>query len=74
MGDDSFGNRVFKSERVIDGDKVDLIDFGTGNDPYKADWMEMDRPRYRIDCLDPKQPRAWPALAKRALARSPRDR
>jgi len=61
-------------ERVIDGDKVDLIDFGTGNDSYKADWMEVDRPRYRIDCLDPKQPRAWPALAKRALARTPHDR
>ncbi len=56
-------------ERVIDIDTVDLIDFGTGNDSYKADWMELDRPRYRIDCLDPVQPRAWPALAKRALAR-----
>ena len=55
-------------EHVIDRDKVALIDFGTGNDPYKADWMELDRPRYRIDCLDPAQPRAWPALAKRALA------
>ena len=55
-------------EHVIDRDKVELIDFGTGNDPYKADWMELDRPRYRIDCLDPAQPRAWPALAKRALA------
>ncbi len=56
-------------ERVIDTDRVDLIDFGTGNDPYKLDWMEHDRRRYRIDCLDPRQPRAWPALAKRALAR-----
>jgi hypothetical protein len=56
-------------EHVIDRDKVDLIDFGTGNDPYKRDWMERHRPRYRIDCLDPAQPRAWPALAKRALAR-----
>jgi hypothetical protein len=56
-------------EHVIDRDRVDLIDFGTGNDSYKADWMEVDRLRYRIDCLDPAQPRAWPALAKRALAR-----
>ncbi|GGD93412.1 hypothetical protein GCM10011515_11520 [Tsuneonella deserti] len=54
--------------QVIDEDKVQWIDFGTGNDPYKRDWMEIDRPRYRIDCLDPAQPRAWPALAKRALA------
>jgi CelD/BcsL family acetyltransferase involved in cellulose biosynthesis len=56
-------------EHVIDRDKVDLVDFGTGNDSYKADWMELDRPRYRIDCLDPAQMRAWPALAKRKLAR-----
>jgi hypothetical protein len=56
-------------ERAIDVDRVDLIDFGTGNDTYKADWMEEVRPRYRIDALDPRQPRAWPALAKRMLAR-----
>ncbi|WP_338142042.1 GNAT family N-acetyltransferase [Tsuneonella rigui] len=61
-------------ERVIDVDRVDLVDFGTGNDAYKRDWMEVDRPRYRIDCLDPKQPRAWPALAKRLLARKPSAR
>ncbi|MCT2558758.1 GNAT family N-acetyltransferase [Tsuneonella sp. YG55] len=61
-------------ERVIDRDRVDLIDFGTGDDAYKRDWMEIDRPRYRIDCLDPRQPRAWPALAKRMLARAMRGR
>lgn len=54
-------------ERVIDRDGVDLIDFGTGDDAYKRDWMEVDRPRYRIDALDPRWPRAWPALAKRAV-------
>ncbi|MXO83725.1 GNAT family N-acetyltransferase [Altererythrobacter aestiaquae] len=54
-------------EHVMDTDKVQLIDFGTGNDPYKRDWMEEDRPRYRIDCLDPRQPKAWPALAKRIV-------
>jgi hypothetical protein len=56
-------------EHVIDVDKVDLVDFGTGNDPYKRDWMEIDRPRYRIDCLNPTNPRAWPALVKRILTR-----
>ncbi|MGN3973114.1 GNAT family N-acetyltransferase [Tsuneonella sp. SYSU-LHT278] len=61
-------------ERVIDHDRVELVDFGTGDDPYKRDWMEVDRPRYRIDCLDPRQPKAWPALAKRALAQAQRAR
>lgn len=56
-------------EHVIDRDRVALIDFGTGDDPYKRDWMEEDRPRYRLDCLDPANPRAWPALVKRSIRR-----
>jgi len=56
-------------EHVIDRGEVDLIDFGTGDQPYKADWMEETRPRFRVDCLDPRQPRAWPALAKQVFTR-----
>jgi hypothetical protein len=56
-------------ERAIDADQVALIDFGTGNDPYKRDWMEADRPRYRIDCLNPGSLSAWPALVKRLFTR-----
>lgn len=54
---------------VIDIDQVTLVDFGTGDQTYKADWMEDVRPRFRIDCLDPAQPRSWGPLAKRALSR-----
>lgn len=60
-------------EHVIDRDRVSLVDFGTGNDAYKTDWMEQVRPRYRLDCLDPRQPRAWPPLAKHALRRLARS-
>lgn len=56
-------------EYVIDRDRVSLVDFGTGNDAYKADWMEEVRPRYRLDCLDPFQMRAWPVLARRMAVR-----
>ncbi len=56
-------------EHAIDRDRAALIDFGTGDESYKADWMEETRPRLRIDCLDPAQPRAWPALAKRMVRR-----
>jgi hypothetical protein len=52
---------------VIDTDTVALVDFGTGDQSYKADWMEAVRPRFRIDCLDPAQPRAWAPLTKRRL-------
>lgn len=54
-------------EHVIDKDGVNLVDFGTGNDAYKSDWMEEVRPRFQLDCLDPAQPKAWAPLAKRSL-------
>ncbi|MBX7481143.1 GNAT family N-acetyltransferase [Qipengyuania sp. 6D47A] len=55
-------------EHVIDIDGVDLVDFGTGSDAYKRDWMEQNRPRYRLTCLDWRQPRAWRTIGK-ALVR-----
>ena len=55
--------------RAIDTDKVDLIDYGIGDDPYKHDWMEEVRPRYRLDMFRPGSPRNWIALAKSGLAR-----
>jgi CelD/BcsL family acetyltransferase involved in cellulose biosynthesis len=54
-------------EEVIDRDKVALVDFGTGDNPYKRDWMEAVRPRYRLDCLNPGDPRAWPHIATATL-------
>lgn len=54
-------------EHVIDRDGVELVDFGTGSDSYKRDWMELNRPRFRLSCLDPRNPRAWPAIAKQFL-------
>ncbi len=57
-------------KRVIDQDRVERIDFGTGDEPYKRDWMEKTRPRFQIDCLDMRQPRAWIDLVRLALGRS----
>ncbi|KEO87330.1 hypothetical protein EH30_06775 [Erythrobacter sp. JL475] len=54
---------------VIDTDRVTLVDFGTGDQSYKADWMNGIRPRYRIDCLDLAQPRAWLDLARQTARR-----
>lgn len=54
---------------VIDQDRVDLVDFGTGDDPYKRDWMEQIRPRYRIEAFRPKWPGTWPAIVRKALRR-----
>ncbi|SFG27831.1 Acetyltransferase (GNAT) domain-containing protein [Novosphingobium sp. CF614] len=54
---------------VIDVDRVDLVDFGTGDDPYKRDWMEQVRPRYRIEMFRPLDVRNWPIFARIGLRR-----
>jgi hypothetical protein len=52
---------------VIDVDKVAMVDFGTGDDPYKRDWMEQVRPRYRLDLIRAQAPGNWPILARKLL-------
>jgi hypothetical protein len=54
-------------EHVIDRDNVHLVDFGTGNDPYKRDWMEQLRHRYRLTCWKPSDPANWPEMGKSLL-------
>ena len=56
-------------EHAIDIDGVELIDFGTGSDAYKRDWMEAVRPRYRLECYDWRNPRSWKRIAKAAARR-----
>lgn len=51
-------------EHVIDRDRVHTVDFGTGNDPYKRDWMESVRARFRLRFYRPGAIRHWPALAR----------
>ena len=54
-------------EQVIDRDHVALIDFGTGDDGYKCDWMEQVRPRHRLQLYRPDLPRNWPAIVRQCL-------
>lgn len=56
---------------VIDTDRVAEVDFGTGDDPYKRDWMEEVRQRWQLRAWRPGAVRHWPSLA-RALAGSVR--
>jgi len=56
-------------ERALDTDRVELIDYGIGDEPYKHDWMEKVRPRYRLEMARPGSPRNWIKLAKSGLAR-----
>lgn len=56
-------------EHAMDRDEVGLVDFGTGDDSYKRDWMEAVRPRYLLDCHNPSRPASWPHIARAAVQR-----
>jgi hypothetical protein len=52
---------------AIDGDHVELIDYGTGDDSYKADWMDRAEPLYRFAAFDLRRPRGLLAFCRSAL-------
>lgn len=50
-------------QHMIDVEKVARIDYGTGGNAYKRDWMDIVRPMQRLDCFDPRRAALWlPAL------------
>lgn len=53
---------------VIEEDKPEIIDYGTGSEPYKADWMDGPRPLYRLDLYNPRRPASWWPLLRRTLS------
>ena len=59
---------------VIDKDNVDVIDFGTGNDPYKADWMDRSTPLMLITAHNPITATGLLGAAKAGLSRLVRRR
>ncbi|WP_374525745.1 GNAT family N-acetyltransferase [Sphingopyxis sp.] len=54
---------------VIEVDHVARVDFGTGNDAYKRDWMNRHDPLWRIEAFNPSRIAAW-GPAFKAFARS----
>ena len=54
-------------EHVIDTDKVREIDFLTGNDAYKMDWMSERRVRWGLYCAKPLQPKSRTARFANAV-------
>jgi len=49
----------FLMEYVIDTDEVEEIDFLTGNDAYKQDWMSDRRERFALSCVKSVKPAGW---------------
>ena len=57
---------LFRHVMAVDG--VRRVDFGTGDDAYKRDWMNRHEPLWRIEAFNPSRIAAWgPAL--KAFAR-----
>ena len=54
---------------AFDVDQADRIDFGTGDDGYKRDWMEESADLVAIVAVDLRQPRGWWSLARDGLTR-----
>lgn len=53
---------------VISIDHVRRIDFGTGDDRYKRDWMNRHNKLWQIDAFNPARPTAWLPAIKSTLA------
>ncbi len=45
--------------QAIDVDRVSVLDFGTGDNDYKAAWMPNSSPVRQIDAFDMTRPAAW---------------
>lgn len=45
--------------RVIDEDKVSIVDYGIGDDPYKKDWMSHRREYHGILAFNSRSPAGW---------------
>ncbi len=54
-------------QHVIDVDRVHEIDFGTGSDAYKREWMEEMRPRYELEMFWPNHVLNWPHIIRHKL-------
>lgn len=54
--------------QAIDADGVSVIDYGTGDNAYKTDWMEQRQTLMRIDCFNPRHGRAWIPAARTAIS------
>jgi hypothetical protein len=53
---------------VLDEDRVHLIDYGTGDERYKADWMEERRSLWRLTAFNPRSLKGLVGAAKTAAS------
>ncbi|HVQ08296.1 MAG TPA: GNAT family N-acetyltransferase [Allosphingosinicella sp.] len=60
------GMEMFR--HVLDKDRVGAIDYGTGDDGYKKDWMAERRPLWRVSAYNPRTYRGLAGAARAAAS------
>ncbi len=60
---------AYMMQRVIDADGIQRIDYLSGDDSYKADWMSRRREQHGIAAYNPRSPRGLAMLAGHTLKR-----
>jgi hypothetical protein len=53
---------------VLDRDRVERIDYGTGDEPYKADWMDEKRTLWRLTAYNRRTLRGLAGAARQAAS------
>jgi hypothetical protein len=53
---------------AIDEDRVARIDYGTGDEPYKADWMDRRETLWRVEAFNPRSAAGLIAAARAAAS------
>jgi hypothetical protein len=59
---------------VLDQDRVDRIDYGNGDEPYKADWMDERRTLWQLRAFNPRTLKGLFRAGKALLAARRRSR
>ncbi len=54
--------------QAIDRERVTTIDYGTGDNGYKREWMDERAPLHRIDCFNPRFASSWLPAARTAIS------
>ncbi|HYE28674.1 MAG TPA: GNAT family N-acetyltransferase [Allosphingosinicella sp.] len=60
------GMAMFKA--ALDGDRVARIDYGTGDEPYKRDWMDERAILWRLEAFNPASLRGLAGAARAGLS------
>jgi CelD/BcsL family acetyltransferase involved in cellulose biosynthesis len=54
---------------VLDQDRVELIDYGTGDEAYKADWMDERQELWQLTAHNPRTLKGLAGAAKASLSK-----